>query len=105
MGQSPLMHPKPLLAACADLVGMTLRFDHPADAVVAHRFRDDPTYLNSLTGFDLTVANLTKGPDSYPCETPVHAKVYEEKVTEALKALKNFIMGNASKAESKSFEL
>ena len=76
-----------------------------ADAVVKNRFKDDPTYLNSLSGFDLTVAGLMKGPDSYPCETPVHAKAYEEKVTEALKALKGFITGNADKAESKSFEL
>jgi len=75
------------------------------DAVVANRFKDDPDYLNSLSGFDLTVAGLMKGPDSYPCETPMHAKAYEEKVTDALKSLKNFIVGNAEKAESKSFEL
>ena len=34
------MHPKPLLAACADLVALVLRFDHPADAIVARFFRD-----------------------------------------------------------------
>ena len=34
------MHPKTLLVACADLVALTLRFDHPADAVVSRFFRE-----------------------------------------------------------------
>jgi 16S rRNA (cytosine967-C5)-methyltransferase len=34
------MHPKALLDACAELVRLTLRFDHPADAVVSKFFRD-----------------------------------------------------------------
>ena len=34
------MHPKALLAACADLVALVLRFEHPADAVVSRFFRD-----------------------------------------------------------------
>lgn len=34
------MHPKALLDACAELVLLTLRFDHPADAVVSRYFRD-----------------------------------------------------------------
>lgn len=34
------MHPKALLDACAELVGLVLRFDHPADAVVSRYFRD-----------------------------------------------------------------
>ncbi|MCW5645255.1 MAG: RsmB/NOP family class I SAM-dependent RNA methyltransferase [Rhodoferax sp.] len=34
------MHPAPLLQACADLVALVLKFDHPADAVVARFFRD-----------------------------------------------------------------
>jgi len=34
------MHPKALLDACAELVRLTLRFDHPADAIVSHFFRD-----------------------------------------------------------------
>ena len=29
------MHPKALLDACAELVQLTLKFDHPADAVVS----------------------------------------------------------------------
>ncbi len=33
------MHPKALLDACSDLVGLALKFDHPADAVVARFFR------------------------------------------------------------------
>ena len=34
------MHPKALLDACAELVKLTLRFEHPADAVVSRYFRD-----------------------------------------------------------------
>ena len=35
------MHPKALLDACAELVELTLKFDHPADAVVSRYFRDN----------------------------------------------------------------
>jgi len=35
------MHPKALLDACAELVRLTLQFDHPADAIVARFFRDN----------------------------------------------------------------
>jgi 16S rRNA (cytosine967-C5)-methyltransferase len=35
------MHPKALLDACAELVKFTLKFDHPADAVVSRYFRDN----------------------------------------------------------------
>jgi 16S rRNA (cytosine967-C5)-methyltransferase len=34
------MHPKALLDACADLVALVLKFDHPADAIVSRFFRD-----------------------------------------------------------------
>lgn len=32
------MHPKALLDTCAELVGQVVRFEHPADAVVARFF-------------------------------------------------------------------
>ncbi|HSH92250.1 MAG TPA: RsmB/NOP family class I SAM-dependent RNA methyltransferase [Ramlibacter sp.] len=35
------MHPKALLDACAELVKLTLKFDHPADQVVSRYFRDN----------------------------------------------------------------
>ncbi len=35
------MHPKALLEACAELVRLTLKFDHPADAIVSRFFRDN----------------------------------------------------------------
>ena len=35
------MHPKALLDACAELVGLVLKFDHPADAVVSRYFREN----------------------------------------------------------------
>ncbi len=35
------MHPKPLLDACADLVALVLKFEHPSDAVVARFFREN----------------------------------------------------------------
>ena len=34
------MHPNALLDACAELVKLTLKFDHPADSVVSRYFRD-----------------------------------------------------------------
>ena len=34
------MHPKLILDSCAELVRLTLRFEHPADAVVSRYFRD-----------------------------------------------------------------
>jgi 16S rRNA (cytosine967-C5)-methyltransferase len=34
------MHPKALVEACTELVRLTLKFDHPADAVVSKFFRD-----------------------------------------------------------------
>ena len=37
------MHPKALLDACAELVKLTLRFEHPADSVVSHYFRGNRT--------------------------------------------------------------
>ena len=37
------MHPNALLDACAELVKLSLKFDHPADAVVSHYFRDNRT--------------------------------------------------------------
>ena len=35
------MHPKALLDACAELVRLTLQFNHPADAIVSRFFRDN----------------------------------------------------------------
>ncbi len=35
------MHPNALLDTCAELVKLTLKFDHPADAVVSRYFRDN----------------------------------------------------------------
>lgn len=34
------MHPKALLDVCTELVRLTLKFDHPADAIVSRFFRD-----------------------------------------------------------------
>ena len=38
------MHPKALLDACTELVRLTLRFEHPADAVVSRFFRDNRSF-------------------------------------------------------------
>jgi 16S rRNA (cytosine967-C5)-methyltransferase len=40
MGQLKTMHPKAILEACSELVRLTLKFDHPADAIVSRFFRD-----------------------------------------------------------------
>ena len=34
------MHPKAIIEACSELVRLTLKFDHPADAIVSRFFRD-----------------------------------------------------------------
>jgi|GEM_PF-1282536 len=76
------------------------------DAVVANRFKNDPEYLYSIAqGFHLTIGNLVKGPDEYSLDSPVEAKVYEERLTQALKTLKGFINGNEVMGEGTSFEL
>ena len=41
MGQWVTMHPKALLDACSELVRLTLKLDHPADAIVSRFFRDN----------------------------------------------------------------
>jgi 16S rRNA (cytosine967-C5)-methyltransferase len=41
MGQFSPMHPKTLLDVCSELVRLTLKFDHPADAIVSRFFRDN----------------------------------------------------------------
>ncbi len=38
------MHPKALLDACSELVRLTLKFDHPTDAVVARFFREHRSF-------------------------------------------------------------
>ncbi len=38
------MHPKALLDGCAELVRLSLKFDHPADAIVARFFREQRSY-------------------------------------------------------------
>ena len=35
------MHPKTLLEACSELVRLTLKFDHPADAIIARFYREN----------------------------------------------------------------
>lgn len=59
MGQSLPMHPKALLDACSELVRLTLKFDHPTDAIVARFFRDNralgPRERATLSGTVYTV--------------------------------------------------
>ena len=59
MGQSKAMHPKALLEVCSELVRLTLKFDHPTDAIVAKFFRDNrglgPRERATLSGTVYTV--------------------------------------------------
>ena len=59
MGQSPPMHPKALLDACSELVRLSLKFDHPTDAIVSRFFRDNralgPRERATLSGTVYTV--------------------------------------------------
>lgn len=53
------MHPKALLDACSELVRLSLKFDHPTDAVVSKFFRDNrglgPRERATLSGTVYTV--------------------------------------------------
>jgi 16S rRNA (cytosine967-C5)-methyltransferase len=53
------MHPKALLDVCAELVRLSLKFDHPTDAIVAKFFRDNrglgPRERATLSGTVYTV--------------------------------------------------
>jgi 16S rRNA (cytosine967-C5)-methyltransferase len=53
------MHPKALLDACSELVRLTLKFDHPTDAIVSRFFRDNrglgPRERATLSGTVYTV--------------------------------------------------
>ena len=53
------MHPKVLLDVCSELVRLTLKFDHPADAIVSKFFRDNrglgPRERATLSGTVYTV--------------------------------------------------
>ena len=40
------MHPQQLLDACTELVSLVLKFQHPADAVVSHFFKDNRKTMN-----------------------------------------------------------
>jgi len=54
--------------------------------------------------FDLLVSSLMKGrPDTFACDTPVHAKAYERALVEALKELKSFIVHGAALGPPTSF--
>ncbi len=59
MGQSKPMHPKALLDACSELVRLSLKFDHPTDAIVSRFFRDNrglgPRERATLSGTVYTV--------------------------------------------------
>ena len=59
MGQSAPMHPKALLEACSELVRLSLKFDHPTDAIVSRFFRDNralgPRERATLSGTVYTV--------------------------------------------------
>ena len=59
MGQSAPMHPKALLDACSELVRLSLKFDHPTDAIVSRFFRDNrglgPRERATLSGTVYTV--------------------------------------------------
>tara|TARA_R110002110_G_scaffold322490_1_gene534916 strand:- start:43 stop:399 length:357 start_codon:yes stop_codon:yes gene_type:complete len=75
------------------------------DYIVAERVPDsrtaskfDAEYAARIAdGWHLRVRDLMKGkPDGFMFDTPVDAKIYEQRLTEALKALKSFIEGNAA---------
>jgi 16S rRNA (cytosine967-C5)-methyltransferase len=59
MGQSKAMHPKAMLDVCSELVRLTLKFDHPTDAIVSRFCREHrglgPRERATLSGTVYTV--------------------------------------------------
>jgi hypothetical protein len=56
--------------------------------------------------FHLRIGDLLKSrPDRFTFDTPADAKIYQQRLTEALKQLKAFIMDNANLGPPTSFEL
>lgn len=75
-----------------------LERDIPADV--------KPSSVANPDIFHLTIGKLVrKGEDTYVTASPLDAKVYEERLVERLKVLKDYIVGNAEVGQSKTFEL
>lgn len=74
-------------------------------ATLQKKVEAHPEYWATLAPPHLKVSDLVKGRDTYTFFTPIEAKSYENKLTDGLKQLKQFIAGNAATAESKTFEL
>lgn len=56
--------------------------------------------------YDLTIATLLRGSDTYFLSTPLEAKQYEARLREQLPMLKEYILGNETiEQQSDSFEL
>jgi hypothetical protein len=75
------------------------------DATMKDNAAKHPEYYDTVPQPNLTIGKLVKGPDHYVFDTPIESKRYEGQLTEALKQLKGFLVGNETRAESKSFEL
>lgn len=75
-----------------------LERDIPADV--------KPSSVSNPDIFHLTIGKLVrKGEDTYVTSSPLDAKVYEEKLVERLRMLKDYIVGNAETGQNKTFEL
>jgi hypothetical protein len=79
--------------------------DRDWQATLQKKVEAHPDYWATLAKPHLKVGDLMRGRDTYTFFTPIEAKSYENKLTDALKQLKQFIAGNAATAESKTFEL
>src|SRR6266851_3569902 len=79
--------------------------ERDAPSVIAYRY---PNKEAVGLAFNLTVDRLVEAarrgrPDAYICDDPIHARVYEEKLTDALKYLKGMIEIAATVAPKKTF--
>jgi|SRR5665213_1705919 len=66
----------------------------------------EPEELEQWASYHLRIADLMKDrPDRFTFDTSADAKIYQLRLTEALKQLKAFIMDNASLGPPSNFEL
>lgn len=84
-----------------DQIVLPRNWDHLQQAKVD---KDPGTWMDRPLP-NLTIKKLLDGPDVYTLSNPVSAKLYEDRLTEALKKLKSFIDHSELSAKEKTFEI
>jgi hypothetical protein len=82
--------------------------DRDPDAKSVDAYKRNPDHLQALVDagdWQLTVAKLMKGADTYICRAPASAKLYQAELTEKLKILKSYIAASVETPQPATIEL